>query len=156
MAREARLQKAEAGGGPPLSPVFVARRLAQALPEDAILFSELGCDPSVMSFTRAGSYFGHPLSGGLGWGVPAALGAKLAHPDRTVVATVGDGSYLFANPVACHQLAEALDLPILTVVLNNGMWNAVHKTTRMVYPTAMPPAATRCRSPRSARRPTTR
>jgi acetolactate synthase-1/2/3 large subunit len=47
---------------------------------------------------------------------------------------VGDGSYLFANPVACHQLAEALDLPILTIVLNNGMWNAVHKTTRMVYP----------------------
>jgi acetolactate synthase-1/2/3 large subunit len=133
-AREARLQKAEASGGPPLSPSFVARRLAQALPEDAILFSELGCDPSVMSFTRPGTYFGHPLSGGLGWGVPAALGAKLAHPDRTVVATVGDGSYLFANPVACHQLAEALDLPILTIVLNNGMWNAVHKTTRMVYP----------------------
>ena len=51
-----------------------------------------------------------------------------------MVATVGDGSYLFANPVACHQVAEALDLPVLTIVLNNGMWNAVHKTTRMVYP----------------------
>ena len=50
------------------------------------------------------------------------------------MATVGDGSYLFANPVACHQVAEALDLPLLTIVLNNGMWNAVHKTTRMVYP----------------------
>jgi len=133
-ARAARLAAADAAGGPPMAPAFVGRKLAEALPEDAILFSELGCDPAVMGFTRAGSYFGFPPAGGLGWGLPAALGAKLAHPDRLVVATVGDGSHIFANPVACHQAAEALELPILTVVLNNGMWNAVHKTTRMVYP----------------------
>ena len=41
---------------------------------------------------------------------------------------------LFANPPACHQVAEALGLPVLTVVLNNGLYNAVHKTTKMVYP----------------------
>ena len=111
-----------------------AARLSEALPADAILFSELGCDPSVMAFAEPGSYFGFPPSGGLGWGLPAALGAQLAHPERTVVATVGDGSYLFANPPACHQVAEALGLPVLTVVLNNGLYNAVHKTTRMVYP----------------------
>ncbi len=133
-ARKRRLAAADAASGLPMSPAFLSRQVAQALPEDAILFSELGCDPSVMSFTRPGSYFGFPPSGGLGWGLPAALGAQLAHPGRTVVATVGDGSYLFANPVACHQVAEAADLPILTIVLNNGMWNAVHKTTRMVYP----------------------
>jgi len=133
-ARAERLAAAEAGGGPPMSPAFVSRTLARALPEDAILVSELGCDPSVMGFAAPGSYFGHPSSGGLGWGVPAALGIKLARPDRTVVATVGDGSYLFANPPACHQAAEALDLPILTVVMNNGVWNAVDKTTRLVYP----------------------
>ena len=133
-ARAERLAAAEAGGGPPMTPAFVSRTLARALPEDAILVSELGCDPSVMGFAAPGSYFGHPSSGGLGWGVPAALGIKLARPDRTVVATVGDGSYLFANPPACHQAAEALDLPILTVVMNNGVWNAVDKTTRLVYP----------------------
>jgi acetolactate synthase-1/2/3 large subunit len=133
-ARAARLAAADAAGGPPMTPAFVSRKLAEALPEDAILFSELGCDPAVMGFTRPGSYFGFPPAGGLGWGLPAALGAKLAHPDRLVVATVGDGSHIFANPVACHQAAEALDLPILIVVLDNGMWNAVHKTTRMVYP----------------------
>jgi acetolactate synthase I/II/III large subunit len=133
-ARAERLAAADAGGDPPMSPAFVSRRLAAALPEDAILFSELGCDPSVMAFARPGTYFGFPPSGGLGWGLPAALGAQLAHPDRTVVATVGDGSYLFANPPACHQIAEALGLPVLTVVLNNGRYNAVHKTTRMVYP----------------------
>ena len=134
-ARAERWAAADAAGGPPMSPAFVSRRLMEALPEDAILFSELGCDPAVMAFTSAGSYFGFPPSGGLGWGLPAALGAQLAHPDRTVVATVGDGSYLFANPPACHQIGEALGLPVLTVVLNNGLYNAVHKTTRMVYPT---------------------
>ena len=118
-----------------MSPAFVSRRLSEALPADAILFSELGCDPAVMSFRRPGSYFGFPPSGGLGFGLPAALGAKLAHRDRTVVATVGDGSYLFANPPACHQVSEALGLPILTVVMDNGRYNAVHKTTTMVYPT---------------------
>lgn len=133
-ARAARLAAADAATGTPMAPAYLSRQVAKALPEDAILFSELGCDPSVMSFTAPGSYFGFPPSGGLGWGLPAALGAKLAHPERTVVATVGDGSYLFANPVACHQVAEAAALPILTIVHNNGMWNAVHKTTRMVYP----------------------
>ena len=117
-----------------MTPAFVSQRLAEALPGDAILFSELGCDPSVMRFDRPGTYFGFPPSGGLGWGVPAALGAKLAHPDRLVVATVGDGSHLFANPAACHHAAEALGLPVLVVVMNNGLWNAVDKTTRLVYP----------------------
>ncbi|MCB1511638.1 MAG: decarboxylase, partial [Hyphomicrobiaceae bacterium] len=103
--------------------------------DDAIVFNELGCDPSVMTFTRPDSYFGHPIAGGLGWGVPAALGAKLAAPDRLVVACVGDGSYMFANPVACHQTAAALRLPILTIVFNNAVWNAVRRSTRAVYPT---------------------
>ncbi|MEZ5850659.1 MAG: thiamine pyrophosphate-requiring protein [Hyphomicrobiaceae bacterium] len=103
--------------------------------DDAIVFNELGCDPSVMTFTRPDSYFGHPIAGGLGWGMPAALGAKLAAPDRLVVACVGDGSYMFANPVACHQTAAALRLPILTIVFNNAVWNAVRRSTRAVYPT---------------------
>ena len=144
-ARAARLAEADGGAGPPMSPAFVSRRLSEALPADAILFSELGCDPSVMDFAEPGSYFGFPPSGGLGWGLPAALGAQLAHPERTVVATVGDGSYLFANPPACHQVAEALGLPVLTVVLNNGLYNAVHKTTRWSTRRVTRRGRTRCR-----------
>lgn len=41
---------------------------------------------------------------------------------------------MFANPVACHQVAEALELPILTVIMNNGIWNAVRRAARNVYP----------------------
>ena len=51
-----------------------------------------------------------------------------------MIATMGDGSYMFANPVACHQIAEALHLPILTIVFNNGIWNAVRSTTLGIYP----------------------
>jgi acetolactate synthase-1/2/3 large subunit len=119
----------------PMTNAWVSRVLSERLGPEAIVFGELGCDPSAMRHAHANAWFGHPIAGGLGWGVPAALGAKLALPDATVVAGVGDGSYLFANPVASHQTAAALDLPILTVVFNNGVWNAVRKATRAVYPT---------------------
>lgn len=78
--------------------------------------------------------FNMPLSGGLGWGMPAALGASLADRDRLVIACMGDGSYIFANPVACHHIAEAHGLPVLFVVMNNGMWNSVRRATLSMYP----------------------
>lgn len=41
---------------------------------------------------------------------------------------------MFANPVACHQIAEALELPILTIIKNNGIWNAVRRSVVSSYP----------------------
>jgi acetolactate synthase-1/2/3 large subunit len=117
-----------------LTNASISRMIDAHKGEDAIVFGELGCDPSVMTFTRADSYFGHPIAGGLGFGLPAALGAKLACPDRLVIACVGDGSYMFANPVACHQTAAALGLPVLTIVFNNEVWNAVRRSTLALYP----------------------
>ena len=81
-----------------------------------------------------GSWFQEPHSGGLGWAFPAAIGAQLADPDRLCVATMGDGSYLFANPAACHQIAEALGLPLLVIVLNNREWGAVRQSVLDMYP----------------------
>jgi acetolactate synthase-1/2/3 large subunit len=123
-----------AGDGTPMSAGWVSHCLDQIKGEDALLFNELGADPSALTFARPATYFSHSLAGGLGWGLPAALGAKLACPERLVIAAVGDGSYMFANPVACHQVSEALGLPVLTVVFNNGIWNAVRKSTQAVYP----------------------
>ncbi len=133
-ARQARLAEARQGNGAPMSPLWASLCLSEALGPDAALFTELGCDPSVMSFERPGSYFAHALSGGLGWAVPAALGAQLADRERLVAACIGDGSHIFANPVSCHQIAEAQELPILTVVFNNGGWNAVRRATLAMYP----------------------
>jgi acetolactate synthase-1/2/3 large subunit len=112
----------------------VSHCVSQAKDPDAVVFTELGCDVSAMEFDEPRTFFSTPLSGGLGFGVPAALGAKLADRSRQVIASVGDGSYMFANPIACHQTAAAHNLPILTIVFNNGIWNAVRRSTLYMYP----------------------
>lgn len=134
-ARAERHQRAEDGGGEPMTKAWVAQCVgAFSEAQDAILVSELGCHLADMTLTRPDCYFQEPHSGGLGWGMSAALGFQLAERERLVVAAVGDGSYMFANPVACHQIAEAYDLPLLTLVLNNSGWNAVRRATTDLYP----------------------
>ena len=85
-------------------------------------------------FEHPDSYFGSSSASGLGWGAGAALGAKLAAPERPVVAVVGDGAYLFSNPAAVHHAAALHDLPVLFIVMNNAMWNAVRHFTTAMYP----------------------
>jgi acetolactate synthase-1/2/3 large subunit len=101
---------------------------------DATVLSELGCPIEPMTLRAPGSWYQEPHSGGLGWSFPCALGMQLAQPNRVIVATMGDGSYMFSNPVACHQIAEALGLPVLVLVLNNHEWGAVRKSVVGVYP----------------------
>ncbi len=127
-------QRAAQGSGAPMSAAWVSHCLSEAKDESAAVFGELGCDPSVMRFTQPGTYFSAGLSGGLGWGLPAALGFQLADRKRQVIACVGDGSYIFANPTACHMAAMAHELPVLIVLFNNGIWNAVRRATLAMYP----------------------
>ncbi|WP_417583491.1 thiamine pyrophosphate-requiring protein [Pelagibacterium sp.] len=108
--------------------------VSDILDRDALLFNELGVVPNAITTVSSRQFFTHPHSGGLGWGVPAALGAQLADRDRLCIACVGDGSFIFANPVACLQAAEALQLPILIIVKNNKMWNAVRRSVVNGYP----------------------
>ena len=122
------------GNGSPMTPAFVSKCVSDILGDDGVVFSELGLAVPFMDLKGPNRFFNPPFSGGLGWGMPAALGASLAHRDRLAVACIGDGSYMFANPVACHQVAEGHDLPILTIVMNNGIWNAVRRAARNVYP----------------------
>ncbi|CDZ49806.1 thiamine pyrophosphate-requiring protein [Neorhizobium galegae] len=131
---EAADKRAAMGNGSPMTPAYVSRCISDILDDKTTVVNELGIDPSVMSFKYPKSYFSTPLSGGLGFGLTAALGAQLGDRSRQVIATIGDGSYMFANPVACHQTATALKLPLLTVVFNNGIWNAVRRSTLYMYP----------------------
>src|SRR5262249_40073743 len=71
-------------------------------------------------------YFASAPAGGLGWGLGAALGAKLAAPEKTVICAIGDGAYMFGNPTPAHFVAESMKLPVLFVVFNNARWGAVH------------------------------
>jgi acetolactate synthase I/II/III large subunit len=75
-------------------------------------------------------------SGGssLGWGLGAALGIKLAKPDRPVVLVVGDGSFIFGEPVAALWASQMNHAPVLVVVFNNGCYNANKAPLISAYP----------------------
>lgn len=118
----------------PMGAEWLSHCVGQVMGEAGVVFSDLGVLPGFMDLKGPNRVFISPHSGGLGWAMNAALGAQLADRDRLVIACVGDGSYMFANPVAAHQIAEALALPILTIVKNNAMWNAVRRSVIGAYP----------------------
>lgn len=133
--RQTAIANAEKGRDGTMSADYVALKISQALAgRDAVLLSERGCPMPAMTLGHHRAWYQEPHAGGLGWSFPAALGMQLAEPDRLVVATLGDGSYMFANPVACHQIAEALDLPVLVIVMNNAEWAAVRHSVLDIYP----------------------
>jgi len=72
--------------------------------------------------------------GGLGYSGGVALGVKLARPASRVVQIVGDGGFHFSAPTAVYAVAQNYRLPILTVVLDNGGWQAVKEAVLRVYP----------------------
>lgn len=132
--RQSVREQAQRGSGSPMSKEWVSHCLGKAIRgRKASVFHELGCPLPALELEDHLSYFQEPHSGGLGWGFPAALGAQLAERDRLVFATMGDGSYMFANPTVCHQVAEALDLPVITLVLNNEEWGAVRHSVEGLY-----------------------
>jgi acetolactate synthase-1/2/3 large subunit len=124
------------------------------LDERTILVNEYPTVLEEMVIKEPGRYFGNASAGGLGWGLGAALGAKLATPDKTVICALGDGSYMFGNPTAGHYVSEAMHLPVLFVIANNARWAAVHRSTLATYPKGFasqrkdPPFATLEPSPR--------
>jgi acetolactate synthase I/II/III large subunit len=75
-------------------------------------------------------------SGGssLGWGLGAALGIKLARPDRPVVLVVGDGSFIFGEPLAALWASQMNQAPIIVIVFNNGAYNANKAPLISAYP----------------------
>jgi acetolactate synthase-1/2/3 large subunit len=118
----------------PVHPAWLAHCLNQLKAENAIVISELGVPIAGLNLSQPRSFMGSLLSGGLGFGMGAALGAKLAAPEREVIVTVGDGSYMFGNPIPYHYVGRAESLPTLTIVANNHMWGAVRQATLDVFP----------------------
>lgn len=135
LVRQKTLAAAEASGTERMSKAWVSLCLSEAIrAHRATVLSELGCPLDPLTLDGHGTWYQEPHSGGLGWSFPTALGIQLADPGRLVIATMGDGSYMFANPVACHQIAEALELPVLVLILNNAEWGAVRQSVLGVYP----------------------
>jgi acetolactate synthase-1/2/3 large subunit len=109
--------------------------LRERLPDDAILTNGAG-NFSVWAhrfyeFRRFGTQLA-PTSGAMGYGVPAAVTAKLLHPDRVVVCFAGDGDFLMGG----QELATAVQyaLPIVVLVVNNGMYGTIRMHQERHYP----------------------
>ena len=118
----------------PMSPVWISHCIDQIKNDDDIIIKESPLVMEQIRFNKPGTMFYSGAGGGLGWSLGASLGVKAAAPDRRVICTVGDGSYMFGNPLAAHYVSAAENLPTLTIVFNNQMWGAVKRTTREVYP----------------------
>jgi len=125
-AAAARKASAEA----PLEMSWVSRCVGEVIDDRTIVVNEYDLDQTQVCQRAPGTYFGSPQSGGLGWGLGAALGARLAAPDHTVICCVGDGSYMFGSPTAAHFVSRAHGLPVLYVIFNNRAWNAVKRAVQ--------------------------
>jgi acetolactate synthase-1/2/3 large subunit len=156
--KSSQTRKKARGGIDPMPAAITGKWLSacinRVLGDDSMLVNEYPIVLEEMTIREPGRYFGNTAAGGLGWGMGAALGAKLASPGKTVVCALGDGSYMFGNPSAAHYVSEAMHLPVLFVIANNARWAAVHRSTLSTYPkghaSAMkePPFATLEPSPR--------
>jgi acetolactate synthase-1/2/3 large subunit len=100
--------------------------------EHTVLLNEYDLRGNQVSIQEPGSFFGSPMSSGLGWSFGAALGVKLARPDCVPVVCMGDGTYHFTAATACHFAAQKL--PVVVVVFNNQCWNAVKGSVKDLYP----------------------
>jgi benzoylformate decarboxylase len=121
----ARVQASAAGERDrvPISPAYLMQTLAAVVPDDVVVVDESATSlPHVLRFlpfAGAGSFYGSK-TGTLGWGMGAAIGVQMAEPGRKVVATIGDGSVMYA-PQALWTAAR-YRLPITYVVPNNASY----------------------------------
>lgn len=112
--------------GSPVSPRRALRELERAMPADAIVSTDIGniCSlaNSYLRFRRAPSFLAAMTFGNCGYAYPVALGAKIAAPDRPVVAYVGDGAWGMSLAEVLTAVREGI--AVVAVVFNNGQWGA--------------------------------
>ena len=123
----------QAGRGNKNTLAWLNHCLREVVDRDTIVISEYSFRQEYCPLETPGSLFALSSAGGLGWGFGASLGAKLASPDRLVLSVLGDGAYMFANPTACHYVAQMQNLPVLTVIYNNALYGAVRRATLDMY-----------------------
>lgn len=120
-----------------LNPAWVCAQIGlQLRPDDVVINEAIRNSPAVLQQiprTRPMSFLGG-AGGGLGYSGGMALGVKLARPHDRVVHIEGDGGFHFSTPTSVYAVAQAQGLPILTVVLDNGGWQAVKEAVLRVHP----------------------
>jgi acetolactate synthase-1/2/3 large subunit len=127
----------ELGTRRPIAAEWVGAALAERLPADSIVLDESVTSSDALRRFLAREKPGSILSAGapgLGWSLGAGVGVKLAAPDQTVASVVGDGSFVFGSPVAALWAAQQAAAPFLTVVMNNGGYNASKMPVLGLFP----------------------
>jgi len=133
--RERAKEKAErASRQRPIDTAWLSHCVDQVRDADTLIVNDHGVSQEQLGLTEPASYFGGSPAGGLGWGIGGGLGMKLAHPEKTVIVSCGDGTYMFNNPTACHFVSQAYNLPLLTIVCNNAIWHSTKAATQQVMP----------------------
>ncbi|HEX4048294.1 MAG TPA: thiamine pyrophosphate-binding protein [Elusimicrobiota bacterium] len=120
----------------PIKPQRLMRELDAALPEDALVFLDVGNNTlwAVHYLTATGrNAFAHNWGefAAMGYGVAAAVGAKLSVPRRPVVAVVGDGGFAMSGMEVSTAVTE--NIPVVWVVLNDSRLNAIFHGQTLIY-----------------------
>lgn len=132
-AREAQAKAPEYEG--PLNLAVALQQLETVLPADTIFTSDAGnfatWPTRFMHLTDKQDFLG-PTNGAMGYGVPAAIGAAVTHPDRCVVCFVGDGGALMTG----QEIATAFHHGVAPIIMvfNNGMYGTIRMYQERTYP----------------------
>lgn len=109
--------------------------LQRHLPNDAIITNDAGNFAgwlhAFFQFTEKQVYIG-PTSGAMGYGMPAAIGAKLAFPERIVVSLSGDGGFMMTMQEL--ETAARYHIPIISIVFNNSMYGTIRMHQELHFP----------------------
>jgi len=113
----------------------ILRKLREVLPKESVVTTEVGQHQMWASLfydvIQPGTFFSSTGLGTMGWGFPAAIGAKVARPDVPVVDIAGDGSFAMTE----NSLATAVleDIPVIVFILNNSSLGMVAQWQRIFY-----------------------
>ena len=127
----------ESKNSTPIDARWMCEVLNRVLPTDAILVDETIITNftmlQVMDRLKPGQYV-NAMDGGLGTGLGAALGVKIAHPQKPVIAIIGDGGYNYNAPLAVLGFSQEYGIPITIVIGNNGRYRAMQMVTEQLFP----------------------
>lgn len=104
---------------------YVSYCIGQVMDQYMVFFNEYPLNSTLVRCTLPHTWFENSIASGLGWALGAALGAKLAAPDKTIVATIGDGSLLFNTPLSAFNVSASYHIPILVIVFNDTGWSRI-------------------------------
>jgi acetolactate synthase I/II/III large subunit len=135
--RARQIEAREEPDGDAITPEVLTAAVRKAIDADTVILNEgITNYPAIcdhIARTKPLTFFASG-GGSLGWNGGAAVGMKLAAPEKTFVALSGDGCYMFSIPSTVHWMARRYRAPFLQVVYNNRGWKAPKYSALAIHP----------------------